>query len=842
MEMSGRRKSMQHRSYIKILLFFLVFLCTQNFNNIKVNAAENTIQLLELEQPGKDYVYLSWSAAENVNGYTVYRSEDNGKMSAIKDVTDTSTYNYNLINGKDYVYAVRPYIFDKMHEKVYGTFSNSLEIQVGVKTPQKLSAAMQSTISTFLSWNGDELADGYMIYKSEDNVNWSLVKSINETNTVTYGLENGKEYYFRVKAYRTINGKKRYSDYSESVKIIMGIKKPDQLSVNPISSNAVELQWEKVQGASGYRVYRSDNGSEYQLIKTINTSSTRNYSLDSEVNYRYKVAAIRTSGNKTTKSNDSEEVSIRLSLDEMNELIVQQKTQRSVLLSWEKISQANAYRVYRTEDGETKLIKTVSSNETMTYGLEKGKVYRFSVKPVWITENYTLSGQSCESEYFYNNKVSGIHVEQIDISKLKISWSSMANAEEYRIYGINGNDKTYIQSSEKKESIIDIEKKEGQFAITAVCNGIESEETIINNLNYIQDPEESTLSLMPINANQINLFWNPEENAIAYEIKRVSISDNVEKSWLVANQTNYLDFEVTGNETYFYQYRIQYRAGNYEFWGKWLDEKTVTTPDEPEYRALLIGEENYMQILNGPINDIEAMDNVLKGFDKMNWNVYKQADSTKSEILSLIDIAFSGADEDDISLFYYSGHGITGSGKYYSGALMTVDYEYITLKEFAEALSNVPGKIIVILDSCGSGAAVADKDLTTVLTLGSDFDAVEFNEQVIEAFSAYDADTMERSKEFANEKFFVLTASAYEQNSRSVMINNLWGGAFTRGIAGSCGYNYNLQSWNELMSGDADRDDILTLKECYSYAAEFVRKYQNAQVYPENSSFKLFYR
>ena len=80
MEMSGRRKSMQHRSYIKILLFFLVFLCTQNFNNIKVNAAENTIQLLELEQPGKDYVYLSWSAAENVNGYIVYRSEDNGKM------------------------------------------------------------------------------------------------------------------------------------------------------------------------------------------------------------------------------------------------------------------------------------------------------------------------------------------------------------------------------------------------------------------------------------------------------------------------------------------------------------------------------------------------------------------------------------------------------------------------------------------------------------------------------------------------------------------------------------------------------------------------------------------
>jgi hypothetical protein len=65
---------------------------------------------------------------------------------------------------------------------------------------------------------------------------------------------------------------------------------------------------------------------------------------------------------------------------------------------------------------------------------------------------------------------------------------------------------------------------------------------------------------------------------------------------------------------------------------------------------------------------------------------------------------FGSATEDDVSLFFYIGHGFGPSDDYnLLGPLCGVDNHVVTPTELRNALDAIDGKKIVILDSCHSG-------------------------------------------------------------------------------------------------------------------------------------------
>lgn len=76
-----------------------------------------------------------------------------------------------------------------------------------------------------LSWKKVSDADGYEIYyTTAKNGTYKKLKTITKTSTVTYTKEKlteGKTYYFKMRAYKTVDGKKAYGKYSviKNVKI-----------------------------------------------------------------------------------------------------------------------------------------------------------------------------------------------------------------------------------------------------------------------------------------------------------------------------------------------------------------------------------------------------------------------------------------------------------------------------------------------------------------------------------------------------------------------------------------------------------------------------------------------
>ena len=90
----------------------------------------------------------------------------------------------------------------------------------GVKSPAapKITKVTKKKKTITLKWTKVSGATGYMIYRSmKKNGSYSRVKTITSAKTVTWKnkkLKKKKTYYYKILAYKTVNGKKFYSSYS----------------------------------------------------------------------------------------------------------------------------------------------------------------------------------------------------------------------------------------------------------------------------------------------------------------------------------------------------------------------------------------------------------------------------------------------------------------------------------------------------------------------------------------------------------------------------------------------------------------------------------------------------
>lgn len=250
------------------------------------------------------------------------------------------------------------------------------------------------------------------------------------------------------------------------------------------------------------------------------------------------------------------------------------------------------------------------------------------------------------------------------------------------------------------------------------------------------------------------------------------------------------------------------------------------------YRALLIGQsyENSYDYLSGPPKDVAGMRKALTNFSGTSYKITSYIDLTASQIKSAITSAFKGATSADVSLFFYSGHGVNSENTEYLGALCGVDKGgYVTSRALRQTLDKIPGRKIVIIDACHSGAMIRSKNANekTGEKTGLDF-VNSFNNSFIEAFSYT---TAKSSTGLADNPYFVLTTAAASTDS----YDSDYGGRFTREFTLALGYDMVQKSYTS-MRGDANKNNVITLNEIYQSikSNSSLWSKQQAQVYPAN--------
>ena len=136
-----------------------------------------------------------------------------------------------------------------------------------------------------------------------------------------------------------------------------------------------------------------------------------------------------------------------------------------------------------------------------------------------------------------------------------------------------------------------------------------------------------------------------------------------------------------------------------------VSETLTVTGTETVYRALLVCN-NYpgtSLALPGTENDVAGMKAMLSRMSATPYRITTKSNLSAEGIASAITSAFSSATANDVSLFYFAGHGANAVGTSYHGALVGTGTTYLSVARLKTVLDQIPGKKIIIIDSCHSG-------------------------------------------------------------------------------------------------------------------------------------------
>lgn len=310
-------------------LYQLVWLDCGN-NDLTSLGLDGLVALERLYCDGNALLTLNVSSLKNLKVLENRRSEITLKVQAVETdcgvVLPTGAETpANISNGGAYKAASRAIIWDKITGVpasftytyvIPGTLQNvtvtvnvdktdfvDKSVKLGKVDTLKVASSGYNKVK--LTWSGVDGATGYRIYRSTSKTSgFTKIKSITSNSKVTYtnsGISCGTQYYYKVRAYRLIDGNYYFGEYSGVVGGKPVPAKPGSVSVAKYSRTKVKLSWNKVAGASGYRIYRSKSKtSGFSKIKTVTSGSKLNYvrKTSRNVKYYYKIRAYKTVNGK----------------------------------------------------------------------------------------------------------------------------------------------------------------------------------------------------------------------------------------------------------------------------------------------------------------------------------------------------------------------------------------------------------------------------------------------------------------------------------------------------------------------------------------------------------------
>lgn len=280
----------------------IVNLNVSALKNLKVLESRKSVLTLKVQtvQVGTESfcgVVLPTGAAkpENISNSGAYKDTVNAIVwSKVTGVPASFTYTY-VIPGTTETVTVTVNV-DKTD------FADKAVKLANVATLQVASTGYNKVK---LTWSGVDGATGYRIYRSTSKTSgFKKIKSITSNSKVTYtnsGIACGTTYYYKVRTYRLIDGIYYFGEYSNVVAGKPVPAAPGGLKLAKASKNKVSIAWNKVTGASGYRIYRSrSKTSGFSKIKTVTSGSKVTYSktVSRNVKYYYKVRAYTTVNGK----------------------------------------------------------------------------------------------------------------------------------------------------------------------------------------------------------------------------------------------------------------------------------------------------------------------------------------------------------------------------------------------------------------------------------------------------------------------------------------------------------------------------------------------------------------
>ena len=422
---------MKKLKYKLLLIFIILFLALiPNFSKA-AKVSVKKVSKIWVSSTTSSKIKVKWKKVKKVTGYKVYvYNYSKKKYELYATTSNTNIKVKKLKSAQKYKFRVRAYK-KKSGKNYYGSYSSSVTAATAPDQVEKLRATDQTNNSIFLKWDKVKRATGYKVYVYNNSTGKYDYKQSSSKNSIKLtGMNDGKKYKIRVRAYKKLNNKKYYGSYSQVIEAktipskVTGVKEYDY------SLNSVNITWDKISNQSTYRVYKynsSKKSFEYQ------GETKNNYfkvtGLNPASNYKLKVRAYVKINGEKKYGPYSNIIDVGTCPNKTTGLKIGKVTTNSLEIKWNKVKEATGYAVYvyRESYQSFRLYDTTTETSMNITGLRAAKFYKIYVKAYskingekyYADQSSIISHKTNSTDKYKAGIDVSQHQEKIDWEKVK---------------------------------------------------------------------------------------------------------------------------------------------------------------------------------------------------------------------------------------------------------------------------------------------------------------------------------------------------------------------------------------------------------------------------------------
>ncbi len=497
-----------------------------------------------------DGVSLHWDAVEGADSYILYRRTDGSAWAVLATETGTSLTDRDVCSGTTYTYTVRAYHAAGEYLSSYypaGRTTRWLE-------QPEITKGSCVAVGVQLIWDPVPGAESYNVYRRSNGTSWAFLGNTNANSFTDTTASNSTNTY----TIRACGGV-YMSDYNVNGYTVSYVPTPT-LSAVQNCTNGILFTWNAVPDAESYYVYRRSTGS-WDLLDIVTDTSylDPDSGLVSGTRYTYTVRACNRYSN-TLGGYDAQGKTVNW----LSQPVLRSAAGNSanVTISWEPVSNAQGYFVYRRIPGTSswRYLGQTASTGFSDNTAKSGTVYTYTVR-AW-------AGSSMS--YYYVHGVEGCRLDTPQLLSAKqvytdnggaicLTWSAVPGNVPYHVYRRVVGGSWSMQANCNGTEWTDTDLKSGQtycYTVRAYYGGsLSGFDATGLTCAFLQAPTD--LQAVGEQAG-IRFSWSATADAESYYVyRRASGSSWTHLAILPAEETTYLDENATPGTTCTYTVRAQ---------------------------------------------------------------------------------------------------------------------------------------------------------------------------------------------------------------------------------------------------------------------------------------------
>ena len=487
-------------------------------------------------------VIVMWKRIEGIAGMRVDRYDSTSGWKTLGTTSKLYWVDTGALGGGSYRYRLIG-----VNEAGSGITPPSVRDYSLIRQPKILGVEITPE-GNRVRWDKPEGVPQVALYLKVTN-GWKRIATTSATSFVDKSESATGNYTYTIRGL-SASGAFLHDTYDRQGVSVMRLATP-QLSAQS-AAGGVQVSWDEIPNADGYRVFSKLPGGDWKRVGDTKSTTYLDTSALSGKTYTYTVRCISSDGNSYTSYFDRNGRTV--SYIAAPKLLSASGNSDGVTVKWSKSDGADAYRVFRKENGTWVRIATVNGTSYTDKDVAFGSTNTYTVRCVDSNDRYISS--------FYGEGITCGFVSTPTLTSVAcgadgvvVKWAPVQGAEKYRVYYMGNNGWTRFADT-TETTVTDTHVTSGSnYTYTVRCISADGSAFMSGfhegkSVHYIAAPSIRSISSYD---KGLRISWDAVEGAELYRLYVYG-----EDGWTKltdTSATSYLHTNLVSGTTYTYTVR-----------------------------------------------------------------------------------------------------------------------------------------------------------------------------------------------------------------------------------------------------------------------------------------------